>query len=224
MADGVNARGGCATFLIILVALAAGALGYALFMSRADDSFSVQPMVTGFQRQNELTVFRAQLVTVPTTKVDGMVDMLDRVQTSILPARVRYTVDLSRMTDRDVSWNNATRTATVTVPPVIVQPAEVDPVARRVFRTGPPAAAATWDDFGRSNAIKARREAASLAKAPELLRMAEASARDAVAANAELFLRGAGIADAKVVVRFANEGRTTERMDRSTPLKEAVAR
>ena len=223
MADGVRVRGGCATFLIILVALAAGALGYALYQSRAADAFSVKPLVTGFQRQNELTVFRAQVVAVPTTKVDGMIDLLGRTQTSILPARVRYTLDLSKLSERDVAWDPATHTAPVTVPPVTVQPAEIDGAAKRVFRTGPPATAATWDQFDRSNMVKAAREAGTLARAPELLHMAEASAREAVAANAALFLRGAGIADAKVAVRFATDGGAKTRWDVSRSIEDVLA-
>ena len=209
------------TLIIALVAFALGAIGVWFFASR-EDEISVQSMVTGFRRHNELTVFSAQVVTVPTTKKDGTFDIFDRVQTSIIPANVRYTVDLSRMTERDISWDANTKIVTVTAPPVIVQPAELDGVAKRVFRTGPPAAAATWDDFDRSNMIKARREAGNLARAPDLLRMAGASARGAMAKNAELFLQGAGIADAKVVVRFADERRSGEQMDRSTPLNKVL--
>lgn len=217
-------RGGCSTFLIVLVALAAGALGAWWWTAQKNDPFSLQPMVTGFQRMNDLTVFRAQVVSVPTSREDGMIDLLDRSQTDIVPARVRYTVDLSRLAPRDVRWDAGTRTATVTVPPVVVQPAELDAASKRTFRTGPPAAAADWDRFARSNALKAAREAGTLARAPELMRMAEASARDAIGANAALFLRGAGIADAKVVVRFAHEGTPSdERWDTTASVEEALA-
>ena len=209
------------SLIIALVAFALGALGVWLLSSRGDE-IPVQSMVTGFQRQNELTVFRAQVVAVPTSRKDGVLDILDRVQTSIVPATVRYTIDMSRMRDTDIAWNADTKTATVTAPPLVVQPAELDPVAKRVFRTGPPAAASTWDEFDRSNMIKARREAGNLARAPDLLKMARASARDALGKNAELFLRGAGIADAKVVVKFVDERRSAEQMDRSTPLSEVL--
>ncbi|NNM75728.1 DUF4230 domain-containing protein [Sphingomonas sp. ID1715] len=213
--------GALRTLIVALAALALGAAGFWLWSSGGDE-VSAQSMVASFQRHNELTVFSAQVVAVPTTKRDGMFDMLDRVQTSIIPAKVRYTVDLSRLTERDVAWDAAGKTLTITAPPVVLQPAELDPVAKRVFRTGPPAAATTWDTFDRSNMIKAREEAGRLARAPDLMRMAEASARDALTRNAELFLRGAGIEEAKVRVRFANEGRSGEQMDRSTPLNEAL--
>lgn len=222
--DRVTRRGGCATLLIVLVALAAGALGAWWWTAQKTDAFSITPMVTGFQRMNELTVFRAQVVAVPTSREDGVIDLLDRSQTDIVPARVRYTVDLSRLSPRDVRWDAATHIATVTVPPVVVQPADLDAASKRTFRTGPPAAAADWDRFARSNALKARREAGTLARSPELLRMAETSARDAVAANAALFLRGAGIADATVVVRFAHEGTpSTERWDTTATVEQALA-
>ena len=221
MGDGMSGRSGCTTLIIVIAALIAGVLGYRELSRRWADEPPIGPMVVGFQRQNELTVFAAQVVAVPTTRVGGTIHLLDRTQTSIVPARVRYTVDLSKLRDRDVWWDAAGHTLTVTVPPVLPQPAELDGAAKRVFRTGPPAAAATWDQFDRSNMIKASREARTLAQGAELMRLAQAAARDAIAANAGLFLRGAGVTDAKVVVRFATEGSAaSEPMDRSRSLDE----
>lgn len=209
--------------LILVAALAGAAVLAFLLWNRREVPAPAPSMVTAFQRMNELTVFRAQVVAVPTTRADGLFDALDREQTDIVGANVRYTIDLSRLTEEDVRWDEATRTATVVVPPVTVQPAELEGTSRRTFRTGPPAAAATWDGFARSNAGKARAEAGRLARAPELMRLAEASARDAIAANARPFLHAAKGPDARVEVRFATERRTGERVDGSTPLDAALS-
>lgn len=219
----VNPRAGWPTILLLAAAAGAGALGYSLWDAR-DNAPSIGSMVSGFQRMNELTVFRAQVVAVPTSRIDGIVDLLDREQTAIIPAQVRYTVDLSKMTPTDVVWNASGDTVTLTVPPVLIQRPDLTEERARFYSNGVLTRPATQDELRRSNSIKAVREAFGLARNPELVRMAQASARDAISANALLLLRGRDGKIPKVVVRFANEGRrSSEQWERSRSLEDVAA-
>lgn len=220
MAAELRRPGGCATVLLVALALAVGAGGYHLWSARSDP-FAAGSLVTGFQRQNQLTVFAAQVVTVSTSRIDGLIDPLDKEQTAIIPAEVRYTVDLSRLRPADVEWDASARRMTVTVPPVLVQRPDLQEQRARYFDKGLLPGTADTQTLSRSNSVKAGREAVVLARNPELLRLAEQSARDAIGSNARLYLSGAGIADAEVQVRFATEGRrSSEQWDRSRNLQQ----
>lgn len=222
MAVELKRLGGCGSILLIALAALVGAGGYHLWSLR-EDPLATGSLVTGFQRQNELTVFAAQVVTVSTSRIDGLIDALDREQTAIIPAQVRYTIDLSRMRAQDVAWDATARRMTVTVPPVLVQRPDVQEQRARYFDKGLLPGTADTQTLTRSNSIKAGREALTLARNPEFLRLAEQSGRDAIASNARLYLSGAGIKDADVVVRFATEGRRSpEQWDRSKRPEEVI--
>jgi hypothetical protein len=72
-----------------------------------------------------------------------------------------------------------------------------------------------------ANRKAAQAELLRQAKAPTPMRIAREATRRAVERNFALPLRAAGL-DARVIVRFPDEGRSDQQMDRSTPLKEAV--
>ena len=74
-----------------------------------------------------------------------------------------------------------------------------------------------------ANRKAAQAELFRQARAPTPMRIAREATRRAVERNFALPLRAAGL-DARVIVRFPDEGRSAEQMDRSTPLNEALAR
>jgi hypothetical protein len=210
-----RARGCFAAIVSVVLLVAIALAGWTLFTRRPGD-FSTEPMVVGFREMNQLTVFAAQVVAVPTTTERGI--LFSQSQTDIYPANVRYTIDLSKLTSKNVSWNPASHVLTLVVPPVMTEAAELDVTRKRTFRTGGHFPGATWDQFDRSNAVKAKSQSAELARKSALMHMAEASGRNAVAKTAELFVRGAlpRADNVKVIVRFVTEGQTTsERWDQS---------
>ena len=204
-------------------ALAAAAAGGAWWWSSARErQLELSSLVAGFERRNELTVFAAQVVPVVTSVDEGLIDALDVRQTAIIPAEVRYTIDMGGIGAEDLRWDAERSILEVTAPPVLVQRPNLREERAQYYRSGLPftggqAAAALLQRSSRA----AMGEAGRLARSPELVRLANEAARDAVARNAELFLRGAGMEGARVEVRFAAEGRRSpERVDGSRSLNE----
>lgn len=202
------------------------ALGFGFMISRewgGGEQDIAGSMVTGFERQNELTVFAAQVVTVPTTRIEGVVDMLDKEQTAVIPANVRYTIDLSRMTKEDVRFDTAARKLTITVPPVIVQPPDLREERARYFNKGIVIGSEAHQRLSRSNSIKAGREAVTLASSTEMIALAQDAARLAISNNARVLLSASEQQEATIDVRFAHQGvRGPSQLDRSRPMSDVV--
>lgn len=210
------------SILLLIVGIASGAAALFLWQSR-DESLLIGSMIASFERKNELVVFAAHVVPVVTQRDEGLIDLLDTEQTAIIPASVNYTVDLSKLTARDVAWDANAKRMTVTVPPVMIQPPNLFEQRARYYRKGVWVSGAAQEGLFRGNSTAATRDARRLARDPNLVAMAEASARDAVAGTAQAYLSGAGLGDAEVVVRFAHEGnRDPSQLDRSRPISEVI--
>ena len=187
---------------VLIAGLALGALGYAWWASR-DDSFSVSSMVNGFERRSELTVFAAQVTPVVTSRSEGVIDLLDSTQTAIVPAEVRYTLDMRAIDAGAVRLDTAARTMTVMAPPVMIQRPDLIEGRARYFRKGVWITDAATDALYRQNSGAAMIEAQKLARNPQLVRMAEDAGRAAVADIARAFLDAAGMRDVVVRVDYA---------------------
>src|SRR3546814_14127498 len=69
----------------------------------------------GLQEQNRLSAFAARYVAVVTSKQSRL--GLTAEKTMIMPGMVRYEVDLGKLTQRDVTWDSASNTLGVRLPP-----------------------------------------------------------------------------------------------------------
>lgn len=218
------ARDAVKMLMLVTLGLLAGAAAVYWWQSR-EDALSVGSLIAGFERKNELTVFAAQVVPVVTSRDEGLVDFLDVEQTAIIPASVRYTIDMSQISEGDVAWNAETRAMTITAPPVMIQPPNLSEQRARYFRKGVWISADAAEGLYRLNSGRASRDARALARSPGLAELARTAARDAIARNAELFLRGAGYPDARVTVRFATDGEVGARsyMDSSRRIEDVLA-
>lgn len=178
--------------------------------------------VQGLREQNRLSAFTARFVAVVTSEQRRF--GLSAAKTLIMPGLVRYEVDLAKLRQQDVRWNEATRTLTVTLPAVELAGPEVDMAGVREFQDGRVLLALTDAEtqLDAANRERGRAELLQQARAPAIMKLAEDAHRRAIERSFALPLNAAGL-DAKVAVRFAHEGaRDPSQLDRSRPISEVV--
>jgi len=210
-----------------LVAIAILAAGFFALKSYLTSKFAPDPetivssTLSGMREQNRLTSFVASYVAVVTSEQSRL--GLTARKTLIMPGTVRYEVDLGKLGPRDLRWDEAAKQLTVTLPPVEIAGPQVDLNAIREYDGGGLLMRITnaEERLDQANRNAAQAELLRQAKAPTPMRIAREATRRAVERNFALPLRAAGL-DARVVVRFPDEGRSAEQMDRSTPLNEVL--
>lgn len=211
------------------VAFAILAACFFLIRSYVKSAFAPDPTVIasatlqGMREQNRLSAFAASFVAVVTSEQSRL--GLSARKTLIMPGTVRYDVDLGKLGPEDVRWDAGRKTLTVTLPPVELDGPNVDLNAVRQYDGGGLLMRFTnaGEALDAANRKAAQAELLRQARSPTPMRIAREATRKAVERNFALPLRAAGL-DARVEVRFPDERRSGEQMDRSTPLEEAVAR
>ncbi len=173
------------------------------------------------REQQRLTAFSARFVAVVTSSQSRL--GLTSRRTMILPGLVRYEIDLSRLRQKDLAWDDGTKTLSVTLPPIELSGPQVDPAELRSYGGGGLAGALAGggDRLDEANRIRGAQLLLGQAREPVPMRLARDSARRVVERSFAMPLRAAGI-DAKVVARFVDEGRSDEQMDRSRSLEEVM--
>lgn len=210
-----------------LVAIAVLLAGFFALKSYLTSRFAPDPetivssTLSGMREQNRLTSFIASYVAVVTSEQSRL--GLTARKTLIMPGTVRYEVDMGKLGPQNVSWDANAKELTVTLPPIEIAGPQVDLNAIREYDGGGLLMRLTnaEERLDEANRKAAQAELLRQAKAPTPMRIAREATRRAVERNFALPLRAAGL-DAHVVVRFPDEGRSSEQMDRSTTLNEAV--
>ena len=188
------------------LALGAGGTWLASGLIENDSEVSAEAMLTGFERQNKLVVLVAQVVPVVTNKDPGFIGMFDSEQTAIIPATVSYSLNMAQLEADAIVWNEAERRMTITAPPVMIQQPNLQEQQARYYRDGLWVTGSSVERLFKANSASALKQARALARNESLVAIARASARDAIARNARAYLSGAGMEDAVVTVRIANQG------------------
>jgi hypothetical protein len=153
--------------------------------------------------QNRLVPFVARYVSVVTSKQSQL--MFTSERTLVLPGDVRYELDLAKLGDKDVRWDDGAKVLSVTLPEIEIAGPEVDLAAVREYGGGGVLGAltdarTTLDEANRASAVADLRR-----QAMTPMRLAREAARQAVERSFALPLRAAGIADARVVARFPSD-------------------
>lgn len=161
--------------------------------------------LTAFERVNRLTVFSAQLAPVVAADDQRLLGVLKSRQVAVIPARVDYTLDLSKMTRASMAWDEAAQRLTVTLPPLTLSRPNLDEARAQYLREGLWITRTAQDQLTRANTRLAEQQALQQAAQPELMDLARAAARDAVRQNLAVPLQVAGHDKAEIVVRFADE-------------------
>lgn len=153
------------------------------------------------QEQNRLSAFAARFVTVVTSRKTQL--GLSAEKTMIVPGIVRYEVDLGKLRQSDLTWQNDSRTLAVTLPPIELAGPEFDLADVREYGAGMVLMALTDVEkaLDAENRNKAKIDMLEQAKAEPMLRLARDAAARAVARSFELPLRAAGI-EANVKVEY----------------------
>jgi hypothetical protein len=211
--------------IALLLVAAAGFLLRGLLMDRfaPDPETIAEASLQGMREQSRLSTFAARYVAVVTSRQERL-GVLSARKTLIMPGLVRYEIDLARLGPRDLAWDAAANTLTVTVPPIEVIGPQVDLNAIREYDDGGVLMKLTDVEsrLDAANRQAAQAELLRQARAPLPMRLARDATRRAVERSFALPLRAAGL-DATVRVRFAGEGDDGERQDRSRSLDEVYA-
>ena len=191
--------------VLILAAVALGAimLWQHLERKRQQDA-ALGAMVSAFQKQNSLSVFRAQVPVFVRSSDPGWFG-LTREQFGVVPATVDYRLDLSKLTDRNFRWDAERQVMDVVVPPVIVGEPALDARRAQLVNRGLLMSPDVALSLMRKNMGVARTKALAEANNPQMLELARTAAREMMTRNIEMPLRVAGLAEARVTVRFADE-------------------
>jgi hypothetical protein len=149
---------------------------------------------------------------------------LSAQKTLIMPGLVRYEVDLGKLQQRDLSWNEETKTLTISLPPLEISRANVDLNELREYGEGGVLMALTSaeDRLDQANRSRGQQELVRQARQPLPMRLARDAAKRAVARSFAMPLRAAGI-EANVEVRFAGEGaQDPSYLDRSRRIEDVL--
>lgn len=161
--------------------------------------------LAAFEKANRLTVFSAQLAPVVASDDERMMGLIKSRQIAVIPARVDYALDLSKMTRANMAWDEQAQRLTVTLPPLTVSRPNLDEGRAQYLREGVWITREAQGDLTRANTRLAEQQAVQQAANPVLLNLARAAAKDAVKQNLSAPLQVSGHPQATVVVRFEGE-------------------
>jgi len=158
-----------------------------------------------FEKQNHLTVFSAQLAPVVAAEDSRLMGLVRSRQIAVIPARVDYTLDLSRMDSSRLAWNAQTETLDVLLPPIRVGTPNLDEARAQYLREGIWISREAQDSLSRDNTRLAEKQALEQAANPVLMNLARAAAKDAIRQNLAIPLEVAGFGKVTVRPRFDGE-------------------
>jgi hypothetical protein len=201
----VAARASALPWILFIAALALSA--WALWRAFGPEDLG-DPLATSlvaFEKQNKLTVFSAQLSPVVASRDERLFGVLKSRQVAVIPARVDYTLDLSRMDRNRLAWDAAAKRLDVLLPPLAVSRPNLDEGRAQYLQEGVLITRDAQEKLNRNNTRLAEQQAMAQAANPVLMGLARTAAREAVRQNLEIPLEVAGYGDVTVRVRFDGE-------------------
>lgn len=192
----------------VALLLAGLLIGYALRPAMAppptpDAMRIADATLLSVREQGRLTLFEARFVAMETSTETRL--GLTARKTLIMPGDVRYGVDLSRLRREHLGWDGATRTLSVTLPPLEIAGPRIDLNQVREHAEGGFLMALTDAEevIDDANRRRAQEELMRQAREDRPMALAREAAMRAVARSFAMPLRAAGI-DASVAVRFVD--------------------
>lgn len=191
-----------------------------LFGGGPDPESVVAASLESMQEQARLTAFAARFVAVVTSTQTRY--GLEAQKTLIMPGMVRYEVDLARLRPENLAWDEASRTLTVTLPPLEIRGPEVDLRQIREYSGGGVLMALTDAENALDSANRQRGQQELVRQAREALPMqlARDAAVRAVERSFAMPMKAAGL-DATVVARF-DDGNDNSYLDRSRRVEDVL--
>jgi len=170
-----------------------------------DNGDPLATSLVAFEKQNRLTVFSAQLSPVVASEDSRLFGAFKSKQVAVIPARVDYTLDLSRMDANRLKWDEAANTLDVQLPALTVGKPNLDEGRAQYLREGIWISREAQDDLNRANTRLAEQQAVEQAANPVLMGLARSAAKDAIRQNLAIPLEVAGFGEVTVNVRFDGE-------------------
>lgn len=193
------------------------------FLRGPDPESIATASLQSVREQARLTPFAARFVAVVTSTQERF--GLRAQRTLIMPGNVRYEVDLARLRQQDLEWNEASRTLSITLPPLEISEPQIDMNQVQVYGAGGLLSALTnaEETLDAANRVRGQHELMAQARQPTPMRLARDAAKRAVERSFAMPLRAAGV-DARVEVRFADEpaGSDPSQMDRSRRIEDVL--
>jgi hypothetical protein len=161
----------------------------------------VASSLDSLHEQNRLTAFAARFVTVVTSRKEQMGFAAEK--TLIIPAMVRYEVDMAKLTKADLDWDPAGKTLGVTLPPLELAGPEFALDETREYGSGAVLMALTDVEklLDQANRAKAKADVLKQAQSGAIWKLAQAASIRAVTQSFALPLKAAGVG-ANVKVAF----------------------
>jgi len=190
--------------LLVVLAVAMGAAWRLRAVFMPDPTSIARASLEAVRAQDRLTPFAARFVAVVTSEEKRF--GLSARKTLIMPGLVRYSLDLGKLHDRDLTWDATSKTLAVTLPPLDIEGPEVDLTAIREYDGGGVLMALTdaEKDLDQSNRKAGQAELLTQAHAALPMRLARDAARGAIERSFALPLKAAGL-EATVTAKFADE-------------------
>ncbi len=190
-------------WLLLLSLIVLSVSGIAWLQRRVDPPVQsvVASSLQSLHEQNRLSAFAARFVTVVTSGKDQL--GLHAEKTLIVPALVRYEIDLAKLEQRDVRWDDAAKTLRIALPRVEISGPEFDLAQVREYQSGTLLLTLTDAEtsIDQANRAKAKADMIAQANAAPMLRLARDASARAIERSFALPLAAAGI-EAKVEVEF----------------------
>ncbi|HEX8240882.1 MAG TPA: DUF4230 domain-containing protein [Allosphingosinicella sp.] len=183
------------------------ALGWALRPSSAPPAPDAEAIATAallsVRDEGRVVPFSARFVSVASASESHL--GLTARKTLIMPGTVRYGIDLSRLRRSSLAWDEASRTLTVTLPPLELSGPEIDLNQIQESSEGGlvMALAGSEKELDTANRQAAQDALMRQARDPAPMQLARGAAMRNVARAFALPLRSAGI-EASVAVRFVD--------------------
>ncbi len=165
--------------------------------------------LVALEKEDKLAVFSAQLSPVVSSEDSELFGALKSRQVAVIPARVDYTLDLSKMDKSRLVWNAGTHTMRVQLPALTVGAPNLDEGRAQYLREGMWITNTAQASLTRDNTRLAEQQAVQQAANPILMDLARSAAREAIGQNLAIPLRVAGYGDVKVEVHFDGEPATS---------------
>lgn len=214
---------------LVLGLIAGAALAALLLRGEAPQAAAPDPRriadtaLVSVRDHGRMTVLSARYVAIVSASETRL--GIEARRTLVLPARVRYGLDLARLRHEHVAWDDGTRTLSITLPQLEISVPEIDMEEARQFTEGGMllALTGTESELDQANLRQARQDLLRQARQPAPLTAAREAAMRAVARAFALPLRAAGI-EASVSARFVDpEGRDEAvHLDRAARIEDVV--
>ena len=208
---------------LVIGAVLVGSLRVSEWFGGGPDPESIATAsLQSMKEQARLTAFEARFVAVVTSSQRRF--GLTAQKTLIMPGSVRYEVDLARLGQGDLTWDEKRSTLDITLPGLEISRPEIHMNEVREYGGGGVLAALTDAEskLDQANRNAGQAELVRQAKQPMPLRLARDAARRAVERSFAMPLKAAGL-DAKVSVRFNDEGaQSPSQLDRSRRVEDVL--